>query len=94
MRLQRGHNKLRDGEDIEVRQAKRYRTHDNNDDDGNIVMMVVLMVMIMMISEISYIYQKYQMISYNIMLTISEENSIRSSPFLLRKSPRVSHNMS
>jgi hypothetical protein len=35
MRLQREHNKLRDGEDIEVRQAKRYRTHDINDDDGN-----------------------------------------------------------
>jgi hypothetical protein len=54
MRLQRGHNKLRDGEDIEVGQAKRYRTHDNNDDDdGNIVMMVMLMVMIMMIIYLS-----------------------------------------
>jgi hypothetical protein len=48
MRLQRGHHKLRDKEDIEVGQAKRYRTHDNNDDDGNIVMMVMLMVRIMM----------------------------------------------
>jgi hypothetical protein len=53
MRLQRGHNKLRDGEDIEVGQTKRYRTHDNNDDDGNIVMLVMLMVMIMMMIYLS-----------------------------------------
>jgi hypothetical protein len=56
MRLQRGHNKLRDGVDIEVGQAKQYRTHDNNDDDddGNIVMMMVmLMVMIMMMIFLS-----------------------------------------
>jgi hypothetical protein len=55
IRLQRGHNKLRDGEDIEVGQAKQYRTHDDDDDDddGNIVMMVMLMVMIMMMIYLS-----------------------------------------
>ncbi len=35
MRFQREQNKLRDKEDIEVRQAKRYRTYDYKDSDAN-----------------------------------------------------------
>ncbi len=35
MRFQREQNKLRDKEDIEVRQAKRYRTYDYKDNDAN-----------------------------------------------------------
>ncbi len=36
IRFQREQNKLRDKEDIEVRQAKRYRTYDYKDSDANI----------------------------------------------------------
>jgi hypothetical protein len=35
MRFQREQNKLRDKEDIEVRQAKRYHTYDYKDSDAN-----------------------------------------------------------
>jgi hypothetical protein len=38
MRFQREQNKLRDGEDIEVRQTKRYRTYEYKDDDANNVL--------------------------------------------------------
>ncbi len=56
--------KIRDGEDIKVGQAKRYRTHDNNNDDGNgnIVMMVMLMVMIMMMIYLPVVMNAAKMV--------------------------------